>query len=101
MTVIIKTSWSGIYSFGIFASALAAFVLTEYERPSKRIWALLGLGFLASYVANVLRMVVIVLVGYYTDTRADGNLQNNIDCALVRGLDYLPRLGRTVLGHSS
>lgn len=75
VTVVITTACSGIYSFGIFASAFVAFVLTEYERPSKRIWALLGLGFLASYVANVLRMVVIVLVGYYSDT-GETDLQN-------------------------
>ncbi len=75
VTAVITTACSGIYSFGIFASAFIAFVLTEYAKPSKRIWALLGLGFLASYVANVLRMVVIVLVGYYTDT-AQTDLQN-------------------------
>jgi exosortase/archaeosortase family protein len=68
VTVVITTACSGIYSFGIFASAFIAFILTEYEQPSTRIWALIGLGFLASYVANVLRMVITVLVGYYTDT---------------------------------
>ena len=75
VTVVITTACSGIYSFGIFASAFVAFVLTEYERPSPRIWALLGLGFVASYFANVLRMVVIVLVGYYTDVPGT-DLQN-------------------------
>lgn len=75
VTVVISTACSGIYSFGIFASAFIAFVLTEYEKLSGRIWALLGVGFLASYVANVLRMVVIVLVGYYTDTQGT-DLQN-------------------------
>jgi len=75
VTLVIATSCSGIYSFGIFASAFAAFILTEYERPSRRMWVLLGLGLLTSYVANVLRMVVIVLIGYYTDT-AQTDLQN-------------------------
>jgi exosortase/archaeosortase family protein len=75
VTVVITTACSGIYSFGIFASAFLAFVLTEYERPSRRLWALLGLGFFTAYVANVLRMVVIVLVGYYTDT-VQTDLQN-------------------------
>ena len=74
-TVVITTACSGIYSFGIFAAAFLAFVLTEYERASIRVWALLGLGFVTSYVANVLRMVVIVLAGYYTDTQAT-DLQN-------------------------
>jgi exosortase/archaeosortase family protein len=75
VTVVITTACSGIYSFGMFASAFVAFVLTEYDHLSKRIWVLLGLGFLASYAANVLRMVVIVLVGYYTDTSVT-DLQN-------------------------
>jgi exosortase/archaeosortase family protein len=38
-------------------------------------WLFLALGLLAAYVANILRMVVIVLVGYYTDTTAT-DLQN-------------------------
>lgn len=75
VTVVITTACSGIYSFGIFASAFLAFVLTEYEQLSGRIWALLGVGFLASYAANVFRMVVIVLVGYYTDAPGT-DLQN-------------------------
>lgn len=74
-TLVITTACSGIYSFGIFAAAYIAFLLTEYARPSRRLWLLLGLGFLASYAANLLRMVLIVLVGYYTDT-AQSDLQN-------------------------
>ena len=75
VTIVITTACSGIYSFGIFASAFVAFVLTEYERSSPWMWALLGLGFLAAYAANVLRMVAIVLVGYFTDTPGT-DLQN-------------------------
>lgn len=75
VTVVITTACSGIYSFGIFASAFVAYVLTEYERLSRRVWLLLGLGLLTAYVANVLRMAMIVLVGYYTDT-AQTDLQN-------------------------
>jgi exosortase/archaeosortase family protein len=75
VTLVISTSCSGIYSFGIFASAFVAFLLTEYESPSRRLWILLAFGFLASYVANLLRMVIIVLVGYYTDS-AQSDLQN-------------------------
>lgn len=75
VTVIISTSCSGIYSFGIFASAYVAFLLTEYKRPSTRLWLVVGLGFLASYAANLLRMVIIVLVGYYADS-PQSELQN-------------------------
>ena len=74
-TLVITTACSGIYSFGIFAAAYIAFLLTEYARPSRRLWSLLALGFAASYAANLLRMVVIVLVGFYTDT-AQSDLQN-------------------------
>src|SRR6058998_447264 len=75
VTVVITTACSGIYSFGIFASAFVAFVLTEFQRPARRVWLLLGLGLVTAYVANVLRMVIIVLVGYYTDS-AETDLQN-------------------------
>ena len=75
VTVVITTSCSGIYSFGIFAAAYLSFLTTEYAHPSRRLWLLLGLGFAASYVANLLRVVIIVLVGYYTDT-AGSDLQN-------------------------
>jgi len=75
VTVVITTACSGIYSFGIFGSAFIAFFMTETTRPTKRLWTLLGLGLLAAYVANVLRMAVIVLVGYYTDS-PETDLQN-------------------------
>ena len=75
VTVVITTACSGIYSFGIFASAFVAFVLTEFQRPARRVWLLLGLGMVTAYVANVLRMVIIVLVGYYTDSSTT-DLQN-------------------------
>ncbi len=75
VTLVITTSCSGIYSFGIFAAAYVSFLTTEYAHPSRRLWLLLGLGFAASYVANLLRMVIIVLVGYYMDTAAS-DLQN-------------------------
>jgi len=71
ITVVITTACSGIYSFGIFASAFVAFVLTEYERFEPRALALLALGFVTSYVANILRMVLIVLVGAYSDTQQE------------------------------
>ena len=68
LTAVITTSCSGIYSFGIFASAFVAFVLTEFERFRPRVLVLLVLGFVTSYVANILRMVVIVLFGVYGAT---------------------------------
>jgi exosortase/archaeosortase family protein len=75
VTIVITTACSGVYSFGIFASAFLAFILTEFEVLQRRVWILMALGFLAAYVANVLRMVLIIIVGYYTDT-PQTDLQN-------------------------
>lgn len=75
VTVLITTACSGIYSFGIFAAGFFAFVLTETIRPSRGMWVFLAFGLGGAYLANILRMVVIVLVGYYTDT-TQTDLQN-------------------------
>ena len=71
LTVEITTACSGIYSFGIFASAFVAFVLTEFDRFRPKVLGLLALGFLTAYAANILRMVLIVLFGVYSDTPQD------------------------------
>ncbi|MCK5548601.1 MAG: archaeosortase/exosortase family protein [Thermoplasmata archaeon] len=68
----ITTECSGIFSFAIFASAFMAFILIEFERITKRVVALLALGMFTAYLANVLRMTVIMLVGYHYDS---SNLQ--------------------------
>ena len=65
ISVQISTSCSGIYSFSIFAAAFTAFILTEFDKTNWRVWSLLVMGFVASYVANLLRMTVIVLAGYF------------------------------------
>lgn len=72
VTVYISTACSGIYSFAIFASAFLAFVFTEYDRIDKKVSLLMVLGIFTAYVANILRMVVIVMVGYYTYTPEEG-----------------------------
>jgi exosortase/archaeosortase family protein len=56
---------AGIYSFGIFLAAFIAFVLSEYSRLTRRIGILLVVGSLLTYIANLLRMTLIVLAGYY------------------------------------
>jgi archaeosortase C (PEF-CTERM variant) len=61
----IATSCSGLYSMGIFIAAFAALVLSEYTRLTPRVGTLLVAGILLAYFANLLRMVVIVEVGYY------------------------------------
>jgi archaeosortase C (PEF-CTERM variant) len=64
----ITTECSGIFSAAIFAAAFIAFVFIEFQRFSRKVGALLVLGVFASYVANILRMTVIVLVGYHFDS---------------------------------
>ncbi len=68
MTVFITSACSGIYSVAIFSSAFAAYVLTEQRKLTLRVEAFFALGIFLAYVANVLRMVVIVWVGYRFDT---------------------------------
>ncbi len=72
VSVYISTACSGIYSFSIFASAFLAFVFTEYDKIDRKVGLLMVLGIFTAYVANILRMVVIVLVGYYAYTPEEG-----------------------------
>lgn len=65
MSLGITISCAGIYSICIFISAFAAYILTEYKRINRKVVALLGLGILTAYVANLLRMLIIVVVGHY------------------------------------
>lgn len=64
-SVYIATSCSGLYSMGIFIAAFLALVLTEYPRLSWRVAALMALGVAIAYVANLLRMAIIVEVGFH------------------------------------
>ena len=65
VALFITTACSGIYSFGLFTSIFTAYVTTEYTKLTRRVVLFLVLGAVASYVANILRMTVIGLVGYY------------------------------------
>ena len=56
---------AGLYSFSIFVSAFSAFVLV-YERLSNRVMVtVLVAGFTLAYLGNLMRMVVIGVIGYY------------------------------------
>jgi archaeosortase C (PEF-CTERM variant) len=65
INLLIATSCSGVYSFAIFTSAFIAFVATEFTEWDGRLKWFLGLGILAAYVANLLRMYIIVMVGHF------------------------------------
>ena len=70
INLLIATSCSGVYSFAIFTSAFLAFVATEFTQWDGRLKWFLGLGILAAYVANLLRMYIIVMVGHYEGSDA-------------------------------
>ena len=64
-TLSISAYCAGLYSFSIFLAAFFAFVLV-FESLSKRVSVIvLALGIIAAYTGNILRMVVIGVVGYY------------------------------------
>jgi archaeosortase C (PEF-CTERM variant) len=64
----ISAACAGLYSFSIFVGLFTAFVLVQYSRLDLKIGLLLLIGFLTSYVANILRMTIIVMAGYYYNT---------------------------------
>jgi len=59
----IDEGYSGLYSAGLFFSAFLAFVLVRYRRGDRYILAALGLGFALTWLSNILRMVITILVG--------------------------------------
>lgn len=65
ITLTIATSCSGVYSFAIFTAAFMGFVATEFTHWDSRLKWFLALGILAAYLANLLRMFIIVMVGHY------------------------------------
>ena len=68
--VSIALGCTGLYSVSIFLSGFTAFILVEYHQFDQKVGILLGLGILSSYIANLLRMAIIVLVGSYYGTDA-------------------------------
>lgn len=61
---------AGLYSFSIFLAAFFSFVLT-FERLPPRILALvLAVGLVIAYLGNLLRMIIIGVVGYYRGIEA-------------------------------
>jgi archaeosortase C (PEF-CTERM variant) len=63
--LLIATSCSGVYSFAIFTAAFLAFVATEFREWDPRLKWFLALGILAAYIANLLRMYIIVMMGHF------------------------------------
>ncbi len=63
-SVHIATQCSGLYSMAIFIAAFSALVVTDYPKLTRRVAALLAAGVVLAYLANLLRMVVIVEAGH-------------------------------------
>ena len=74
----IGLSCTGLYSVAIFVSAFIAFIAIEYKRFDEKVLVLLGIGIAMAWFANVLRMAIIVLVGYHYGTDAMLWTHNNI-----------------------
>jgi len=63
VTVGIGVTCSGLYSAGLFFSAFLAFVLVRYKKIDKYILFGLGVGLLVTWLSNIFRMTITVLVG--------------------------------------
>jgi len=70
-TVAIAISCSGIYSFMIFLAAFFAFVFSFYYRFERKIALLLAIGATAAYLANLLRMYIVMLAGYFNGVQPE------------------------------
>ena len=69
-TLTISAYCAGLYSFSIFLSAFVSYALV-LERLRNRVLAVvLGLGIIVAYLGNLLRMVVVGVVGYYRGIEA-------------------------------
>ena len=64
-TLGISSYCAGLLSFTIFVAAFLAFVLVFERLPTKVLAGVLALGILIAYAGNILRMVIIGVVGYY------------------------------------
>ena len=69
-TLMISAYCAGLYSMSIFLGAFMAFVLVFERMPPKILALVLALGLVVAYLGNILRMVVIGVVGYYEGIEA-------------------------------
>ncbi len=76
--VSIGISCAGLYSVAIFISAFIAFVAVEYNRFDRKVVKLLALGIFLAWVANIIRMAIIIAVGRYHGWSAMEWTHNNI-----------------------
>ena len=65
LEISIALGCTGLYSASIFLSAFISYILVEYRLFDRKVLLFLCLGIITSYVANLLRMTIVLLVGYY------------------------------------
>jgi exosortase/archaeosortase family protein len=63
VTLGVGVTCSGLYSAGLFFSAFLSFVLVRYKRVDKYILLGLGAGLFVTWISNIFRMTVTVLIG--------------------------------------
>ena len=63
--VSIAKSCAGITSIQVFTSALISYVLVQHRKFDSNALGLVSLGIVISYIANLLRMALVVLSGHY------------------------------------
>jgi archaeosortase C (PEF-CTERM variant) len=64
-TVSIGYACSGIESISVFASAVIAYFISINNRNIKKILTYLLIGGAALYIVNILRVIILILTGYY------------------------------------
>lgn len=64
-TLSISAYCAGLYSFSIFLSAFFAFVLVFERLRTRTLIAVMLIGLLVAYLGNLLRMIIIGVIGYY------------------------------------
>ncbi|MEM4729335.1 MAG: exosortase/archaeosortase family protein [Thermoplasmata archaeon] len=81
----ISTACAGLDSLFLFISGFVAFILVENPRMDARIAAALFLGILTAYLANLLRMTVIVLAGVHWGREAMLSVHENAGTLIFLG----------------
>ncbi|MBN1677628.1 MAG: exosortase/archaeosortase family protein [Candidatus Thermoplasmatota archaeon] len=61
---------AGLYSFSIFLAAFFSFVLTFERLPARILAVVLAVGLVIAFLGNLLRMVIIGIIGYYEGIKA-------------------------------
>ena len=69
-TVSIAWVCSGIQSLIVFVSAFSSYIIIEYRRLNSVMINFLFFGMIVSYIANILRMAIIIIAGHYYGSEA-------------------------------